>query len=716
MQQVHCITTLPSTFCLVQVSAASALYHHPTINFFAWYKQVQQEQYITTLPSTFCLVQESAASSLYHHPTIYFLLGTSKCSKCNVSPPYHPHFAWYKQVQQIHCTTTFPSTFCLEQASAISTLYHHPTIHFFAWYKQVQCITALPSTFCLVQASALYHHLTIHFLLGTSKCSKCNVSPPYHPLFCFLQASAASTLYHHPTIYFLLGTSKCSNYIVSPSYHLLSAWYKQVQQVQCITTLPSTFCLVQASAASTLYHHPTIYFLLGTSECSKYIVSPSYHPLFCLVQASAMYHHLTIHFLLGTSKCSKCIVSPPYHPLFCLVQQVQQVQCITTVPSTFCLVQASAASALYHHLTIHFLLGTSKCNVSPPYHPLFAWYKQVQQVHCITTLPFSFLIGTNKCSKCNVSPPYHPLFAWYKQVQQVQCITTLPSTFACSSKCNKCIVLPPYHPLFAWYKQVQCITTLPSIFLLGTRKCIKYFVSPPYHLLFLGTSKCNKYIASPSYHPPFAWYNHVQEVNYITILQSTFLLGTSKCNVSPPYDPLFAWYKQVQLVHCITTLPSSFLLGTSKCSKCNVSPPYHPLFAWYKQVQQVHCITTLPSTFCLVQASAMYHHLTIHFLLCTSKCSKCNVSPPYHLLFAWYKQVQQVHCITTLPSTFCLVQASAMYHHPTIYFLLGTSKCNKCIVSPPYHTLFCLVQANATRALCQHPTIHFLLGTSKCSK
>ena len=332
---------------------------------------------ISTLPSTFCLVQASAASALYHHLTIHFLLGTSKCSKYIVSPSYHLLFAWYKQVQQVHCITILPSTFCLVQASAASALYHHLTLYL---VQQMHCITTLPSTFCLVQASAasaMYLHLTIHCLLGTSKCSKCIVSPPYHPLF---------------------------------------AWYKQVQQVHCIGTLPSTFCLVQESAAS------------------------------------ALYHHLTIHFLLGTSKCRKCIVSPPYHLLFTWYKQVQQEQCITTLPSTFCLVQASAANTLYHHFTIHFLLGTSKCNVSPPYHLLFAWYKQVQQVHCITTLPSTvclvqasamyhhptiyFLLGTSKCSKCTVSPPYHPLFAWYKQVQQVHCITTLPSTFA-------------------WYKQVQ---------------------------------------------------------------------------------------------------------------------------------------------------------------------------------------------------------------------------------------------------------------------
>ena len=178
-------------------------------------------------------------------------------------------------------------------------------------------------------------------------------------------------------------------------------------------------------------------------------------------------------------------------------------------------------------------------------------------------------------------------------------------------------------------------------------------------------------------------------------------------------------------MQCTTTLLSSFLIGTNKCSKCNVSPPYHPLFAWYKQVQQVHCITTLPSTFCLVQASAMYHHLTIHFLLGTRKCSKCIVSPPFHPLFAWYKQVQQVHCITTLPSTFCLVQASALYHNRTIHFLLGTSKCSKYIVSSSYHLLFawykqmqqvhcidilqstfCLVQASAASALYHHLTTY----------
>ena len=128
-----------------------------------------------------------------------------------------------------------------------------------------------------------------------------------------------------------------------------------MQQVHCITTLPSTFCLVQASAARAMYHHPTIYFLLGASKCSKYIVSPLYHPLF------AWY---------------------------------KQMQCITTLPSTFCLVQASAASTLYHQPTIYCLLGASKCNVSPPYHLLFARYKQVQQV----------------------SPPYHPLLLG-RQVQ-----------------------------------------------------------------------------------------------------------------------------------------------------------------------------------------------------------------------------------------------------------------------------------------------------------
>ena len=402
---------------------------------------------------------------MYHHLTIHCLLGTSKCSKCIVSPPYHPLFAWYKQVQ---CINTLTSTFGLVQASAENALYHHLAIHFllgtskcskcivsqpyhplFAWYKQVQqvrCITTLPSTFCLVQASAtsvLYHHPTIHFLLGTSKCSKCIVSPPYHLL------SAANALYQYPTIYFLLGTSKCSKCNVSPPYHPLFAWYKQVQQVHCITILSSTFCLVQASAASTLYQYPTIYLLLGIRNCSMCIVSPPYHPLFCLVQASAMYHHLTIlffdwykqvqmyhhltiHFLLGTSKSSKCIVSPPYLPLFAWYKQVQ---CITTLPSTF-------------------LLCTSKCNVSPPYHPLFAWYKQVQQVHCITILPSTFMLDT---SKWNVSPPYQPskyiisvpyhlLLAWYKKVQQVHCITTLTSSFLLGT--SKCNVSSPYYPLF----------------------------------------------------------------------------------------------------------------------------------------------------------------------------------------------------------------------------------------------------------------------------
>ena len=242
---------------------------------------------------------------MYHHLTILF-------------------FDWYKQVQQMQCITTLPSTFCLVQASAASALYHNLTILIFDWYKQVQCITTLPSTFCLVQgsaANALYHHLTIHFLLGTSKCSKCIVSPPYHPLF---------------------------------------AWYKQVQQVHCITTVPSTFCLVQASAASTLYHRLTIYFLLGTSKCNKCIVSTSYNPLF------AWYKQVHCITTLPPTKCSKCIVSLPFHLLFAWYKQVQQVQCITTLPSTVCSVQASAASALYHHLTIHFLLGTSKCNVSTP--------------------------------------------------------------------------------------------------------------------------------------------------------------------------------------------------------------------------------------------------------------------------------------------------------------------------------------------------------------
>ena len=456
-------------------------------------------QCINTLTSTFCLVQASAENALYHHLAIHFLLGTSKCSKCIVSQPYHPLFAWYKQVQEVHCITTLPSTFCLVQASA---------------------------------TSVLYHHSTIHFLLGTSKCSKCIVSPPYHLL------SAANALYQYPTIYFLLGTSKCSKCNVSPPYHPLFARYKQVQQVHCFTILSSTFCLVQASAASTLYQYPTIYLLLGIRNCSKCIVSPPYHPLFCLVQASAMYHHLTIlffdwykqvqmyhhltiHFLLGTSESSKCIVSPPYHPLFAWYKQVQ---CINTLPSTFCLVEASAAYALYHHLTIYFLLGTSKC------------------------------------SKCIVSPPYHPLFAWHKQVQQVNCITVLPSTF-CLVQASATSAL--YHH--------------PTVhFLLGTSKCSKCIVSPPYPLLSA---------ANALYHYPTIY----------------FLLGTSKCNVSPPY---------------------------------------YPLFARYKQVQQVHCITALPSTFCLVQASAastLYRYPTIYFLLGTRKCSKCIVSPPYHPLFAWYK-------------------------------------------------------------------------------
>ena len=337
-----------------------------------------------------------------------------------------------------------------------------------------------------------------------SVCTRCSLSPHYHPhdiafcLYAFTDSILPSTWY-------------CILFVRVHWFHIT---------IHMIVHSVCTMCSLIP------YHHPH-----GIAFCFYNMFTYSILPStwYCILLQRVHLFHITIHMILH-SVCTTCSLIPYYHPhdiAFCLYN----VFTCSILPSTwYCILFVQGVHLV--HITIHMILH-SVCTRSliPYYHPhdiafclhnVFTysilpstWYciLCVQGVHLFHITIHMILHSV--CTTCPLIPYYHPhdsAFCLYNMFTH----STLPSTWYCilyvcvhlfhiaihmilHSVCTTCPLIPYYHPhdsAFCVYN-VFAYSILPS-----TRYCILFVQRVHFHItihmILHSVTTCS---LIPYYHP-----------------------------------------------------------------------------------------------------------------------------------------------------------------------------------------------------------------------
>ena len=289
------------------------------------------------LPSTWYCILFVQRVHLFHitiHMIVY-----SVCAMCSLIPYYHPH----------------DIAFCLYNMFTYSIL---PTTRY--------CILC-------VQCVRLFH-ITIHMIVN-SVCTMCSLIPYYHPhgiAFCLCNVFTSilpSTWYcillqrvylFHITIHMILH-SVCTRCSLSPHYHPHDIAF--CLYVVTYSILKSTrYCILCVCSLIPYYHpHDIIAFCLYNVFTS---ILPS--TWYCILLQRVHLFHITIRMILH-SVCTRCSLSPHYHPhdiAFCLYAFTDSI-----LPSTwYCILFVRGH---LFHIKIHTILHSvcTTCSLIPYYHP-----------------------------------------------------------------------------------------------------------------------------------------------------------------------------------------------------------------------------------------------------------------------------------------------------------------------------------------------------------
>ena len=220
------------------------------------------------LPSTWYCILFVQRVHLFHI-TIHMIVH-SVCTTCSLIPYYHPHdsaFCLYNVFTSILPSTwscillqrfhLFHITIHMILHSVCITCslipYYHPHGIAFCVYN-VFAYSILPSTrYCILFVQRVHFHITIHMILH-SVCTRCSLSPHYHPhdiafcLYAFTDSILPSTWYcilfvrghlFHIKIHTILH-SVCTTCSLIPYYHPHDIAFC-VYNVFTYSILPSTW-------------------------------------------------------------------------------------------------------------------------------------------------------------------------------------------------------------------------------------------------------------------------------------------------------------------------------------------------------------------------------------------------------------------------------------------------------------------------------------------
>ena len=707
VQRVHFHITIHIILHSVCTTCSLIPYYHPHDSVFCLCDVFAY----SILPSTWYCILFVQRVHLFHitiHMIVY-----SVCATCSLIPYYHPHdiaFCLYNMFTYSILPTTRYCILCVQCVrlfhitihmivNSVCTMcslipYYHPHGIAFCLYN-VFTSSILPSTwYCILLQRVHLFHITIRMILH-SVCTRCSLSPHYHPhdiafcLYAFTYSILPSTWY-------------CILFVRGHLFHIkIHTILHSVYNVFTYTILPSTWYCILCVQRVHLFHI-TIHMIVH-SVCTTCSLIPYYHPhdsAFCLYNVFAysilpspwycilfVQHvhlfHITIHMILHS--VTTCSLIPYYHPhdiAFCLYNMFTY----SILPSTWYCILFVQRVHLFH-ITIHMILHSvcTTCSLIPYYHPhdsvfclcdVFAysilpstWYciLFVQHVHLFHITIHMILHSV--CTTCSLIPYYHPHDMY--------------------SVCTMCSLIPYYHPhdiAFCLYN-VFTYSILPSTWYCILLQRVHLFLITIHTILH---SVCTTCSLIPYYHPhdiAFCLYN---AFNY-SILPST-------------------WYcillQRVRLFHI-----TIHMILHSVCTTCSLIPYYHPHDIAF--CYNVFTYSLLPSTqYCILFVQGVHLSTLPSTWYCILFVFTYSILPS-----TWYCiLLYNVFTYSILPSTWYCILCVQRVHlfHITIHMILH-SVCTTCSLIPYYHphdSAFCVYNVFAYSIL---PSTWYCILCTTCS-